>query len=81
MEHNKTPGLDSFNVEFFQNFWDTVTDDLLELFGELHAGQLELLGRLFYSQKLLMSKGFSSSGQFVFSMFALRILLRCLLFD
>jgi hypothetical protein len=42
MEHIKAPGPDGFPVEFYQTCWDTIKGDLLELFGYLHAGQLEL---------------------------------------
>jgi hypothetical protein len=42
MEHNKAAGTDGFLAEFFQNFWDTIKEDLLELLGQLHAGQLEI---------------------------------------
>jgi hypothetical protein len=42
MEHNKAPGPDGFPAEFYQNFWEVIKSDLLELFTFLHAGQLEL---------------------------------------
>jgi mannosylglycoprotein endo-beta-mannosidase len=42
MEHNKAPGPDGFPGEFYQNFWEVIKSDLLELFSFLHAGQLEL---------------------------------------
>jgi hypothetical protein len=41
MEHNKAPGPDGFPAEFYQNFWEVIKSDLLELFSFLHAGQLE----------------------------------------
>jgi hypothetical protein len=42
MEHNKAPGPDGFPAEFYQTFWDTIKGDLMDLFGYLHARQLEL---------------------------------------
>ena len=32
MEHNKAPGPDGFPTEFYQNFWDVIKTDLMELF-------------------------------------------------
>jgi hypothetical protein len=42
MEHNKALGPDGFLAEFYQSFWDIIKHDLLELFRELHVGQLDL---------------------------------------
>ena len=42
MKHNTTPGPDGFPAEFYQNFWDVIKSDLLQLFSCLHNGQLEL---------------------------------------
>jgi hypothetical protein len=42
MERNKAPGLDGFPADFYQTFWETIKEDLLEMFSFLHAGQLEL---------------------------------------
>jgi hypothetical protein len=42
MEHNKALGPDDFLAEFYQNFWDVIKFDLLDLSSFLHSGQLEL---------------------------------------
>jgi mannosylglycoprotein endo-beta-mannosidase len=55
MEHNKAPGPDGFPAEFYQHFWETIKSDLLELFGCLHAGQLELF-RLNFGEIVLLPK-------------------------
>ena len=55
MEHNKAPGPDGFPAEFYQHFWETIKLDLLELFGCLHAGQLELF-RLNFGEIVLLPK-------------------------
>ena len=41
MKHNKAPGPDGFSAEFYQTFWDIIKVDMLELFSDLHKGQLE----------------------------------------
>jgi hypothetical protein len=53
MEHNKAPGPDGFPAEFYQTFWETIKDDLLDLFCQLHAGQLELFCLTFGETVLL----------------------------
>jgi hypothetical protein len=42
MEHNKTPGLDGFPVEFYKKFWYIVKDDLITMFHDLYSGDLPL---------------------------------------
>jgi hypothetical protein len=53
MEHNKAPGLDGFPAYFYQSFW--IKMELMELFGELHAGQLELF-RINFGEIILLPK-------------------------
>jgi hypothetical protein len=55
MEHNKAPGPDGFPAEFYQNFWEVIKVDLLELFSSLHAGHLELF-RLNFGEIILLPK-------------------------
>ena len=55
MEHNKAPGPDGFPAEFYQNFWDIIKADLLELFKCLHADQLDLF-RLNYGEIVSLPK-------------------------
>ena len=55
MEHNKAPGPDGFPAEFYQNFWDVIKTDLLQLFADLHCGQLELF-RLNFGEIILLPK-------------------------
>jgi mannosylglycoprotein endo-beta-mannosidase len=55
MEHNKAPGPDGFPAEFYQSFWDVIKADLLALFMDLHAGQLELF-RLNFGEIILLPK-------------------------
>jgi hypothetical protein len=53
MEHNKAPGPDGFLTEFFQYFWDLIKGDLLDLFAELRARQLELF-RINFGEIILL---------------------------
>jgi hypothetical protein len=55
MEHNKAPAPDGFPAEFYQNFWEVIKTDLLDLFGFLHAGQLDLF-RLNFGGIILLPK-------------------------
>ena len=55
MKHNKAPGPDGFPAEFYQNFWDVIKSDLLQLFACLHVGQLELF-RLNFGEIILLPK-------------------------
>ena len=55
MEHNKAPCPDGFPAEFYQNFWEIVKSDLLELFGALHSRQLEIF-RLNFGEIILLPK-------------------------
>ena len=55
MEHNKAPGPDGFPAEFYQNFWDIIKSDLLELFNCLHADRLDLF-RLNFGEIVLLPK-------------------------
>ena len=42
MEHNKAPGPDGFPVEFYQHFWEVIKSDLMNMFHDLHFGDLPL---------------------------------------
>lgn len=42
MEHNKAPGPDGFPVEFYQHFWEVIKGDLINMFHDLHSGDLPL---------------------------------------
>jgi hypothetical protein len=42
MEHNKAPSPDGIPAEFYQNFWDVIKGDLMQMFHELHMGTLPL---------------------------------------
>jgi hypothetical protein len=69
MEYNKAPGPDGFPAKFYQNFWEVIKVELLELFSFLHSGQLV---RLFYYLRLLKQKGSNNIGLSVFLMLVLR---------
>jgi hypothetical protein len=42
MDHNKAPGPDGFPAEFYQQFWDVIKGDLMQMFHDLHNGDLPL---------------------------------------
>lgn len=42
MNHNKAPGSDGFPVEFYQQFWETIKGDLVQMFKDLSKGDLPL---------------------------------------
>jgi hypothetical protein len=68
----------AFPAEFYQNFWDIIKDDLLELFVELHVGQLELFhinyGDIILLLKVMLRNGFNNIDQYVFLMSFFKIL-------
>lgn len=55
MEHNKASGPDSLPAEFYQSFWEVTKPDLLDFFGHLLDGQLELF-RLKFGEMILLPK-------------------------
>ena len=55
MERNKAPGPDGFPTEFYQNFWEIIKNDLMELFNCFHADQLDLF-RLNFGEIVLLPK-------------------------
>jgi hypothetical protein len=42
MKHNKAAGPDGFPAEFYQVFWDTIKEDLKEMFDKFHDGNLDI---------------------------------------
>jgi hypothetical protein len=42
MEPNKAAGLDGFNAEFYQRFWDLLKFDLLILLNKFHEKSLDI---------------------------------------
>ncbi|WVZ79833.1 LOW QUALITY PROTEIN: hypothetical protein U9M48_027365, partial [Paspalum notatum var. saurae] len=42
MKHNKAPSPDGFPAEFYQQFWETIKGDLLQMFRDLSKGDLPL---------------------------------------
>ena len=55
MEHNKAPVPDGFPTEFCQHFLEVIKSDLLDLFGCLHSGNLDLF-RLNFGEIILLPK-------------------------
>ena len=55
MEHNKAPGPDGFPAEFYQCFWDVIKADLVQLFNQLHAENLDI-ARLNFGEIILLPK-------------------------
>jgi len=54
MEHNKEPGPDGFPAEFYQQFWDVIKGDLMNMFHDLHKGDLPLFSLNFGVITLLL---------------------------
>jgi hypothetical protein len=58
MKHNKAAGPDGFPAEFYQVFWDTIKEDLKEMFDRFHEGNLDIenliMGLLLYFPKYQM---------------------------
>ena len=55
MEHNKASGLDGFPAEFYQCFWDMIKADLVQLFNQPHAENLDI-ARLNFGEIILLPK-------------------------
>jgi mannosylglycoprotein endo-beta-mannosidase len=55
MEKNKAPGPDGFPAEFFQNFWDLIKDDLMDMFRSFFNAELPLF-HLNYGTIILLPK-------------------------
>ena len=54
MEHNKTPGPDGSLAEFYQYFWEVIKGDLMNMFHDLHSGDLPLFSHNFGVITLLL---------------------------
>jgi len=37
MDHNKAPGSDGFPAEFYQQFWEIIKGDLMQMFHDLEG--------------------------------------------
>jgi mannosylglycoprotein endo-beta-mannosidase len=57
MKHNKAPGPDGFPAEFYQVFWSLIKDDLMDMFGDFHSGNLPLFCLNFGIITLLPKEG------------------------
>jgi hypothetical protein len=55
MKHNSAPGPDGFPAVFFQNFWDLIQMDILNLFKDFYVGNLNI-ERLNYGMVTLLPK-------------------------
>jgi hypothetical protein len=55
MEHNKTHGPDNFLAKFYQTFREIIKGDLLELFGDVLAGNLSYSASTL--RKLFITRG------------------------
>jgi len=53
--NDKAPGPNGFPVLFFQEFWDTLKGDVMNMFSDLYNGSLDL-ERLNYAHVVLISK-------------------------
>ena len=42
MDKNKSPGSDGFTIEFYQNFWEMVKNDLNNILDGFHSGKDDL---------------------------------------
>lgn len=55
MAHNKSPGPNGFNAEFYHVFWDLIKADLKRMFDDFHSGRLDI-SRLNYGIITLVPK-------------------------
>ena len=55
IEKNKAAGPDKIPIEFYQHCWDIVKEDVVEMFNDFHAGNLEV-SRLNYGIITLLPK-------------------------
>jgi hypothetical protein len=80
MEHNKVLGPYGFPAEFYPNFRDVIKMNLLDLFGLLHARQLDLFrlnfDEIICYQRLTKHKGSNNLGLSIFLMLALKYSLK-----
>ena len=53
MDRNKALGPDGFPAEFYQQFWDVIKGDLMQMFHDLHNGDIHLFSLKFDAITLL----------------------------